>query len=198
MATASALTRQDIEGLYQNLLGRRGDEEGINYWLTRTDLTPMQIAAQMSAMNGVQDSGYGYLLGDATYAPYLNNALLDKDQIEANRILKQSQLEANQQVQGGIYDTQRRDASYNVTRDYQNRGMSRSSGAAFGQARERSRVDQMQSAYDLGITNQINDVNFGASNDQAQVARGIQTEGQRALREATKKSYADAYSIANA
>ena len=151
--------RDEINRIYYEKLGRTDpDQEGLDYWMGRDDLSLDQLQRAIVANSpmadklGVEDGGNvnSDLLADSQYSTFLRNMNFNESQIQSS--LSAATEAAARRIQGGKagYDRQRQQGQEQIDGSYEAR-QNRSGKRLVDLSRRRADVDRNQLTFETGI-----------------------------------------------
>lgn len=151
MADRSSLINQ----IYYQELGRlQADQQGLEYWNSRSDLTDEELRRQIRGGAGIQgESVVAPLMADQSYAAFLRKMQFDESAIQSS--LQAAQEAAARRIQGqkATYDFQRQKGAEGIDRSYESR-QNRSGRRLTDLAENRTQIDRSQLQFETGVNEQ--------------------------------------------
>lgn len=180
MADRSSLINQ----IYYQELGRlQADQQGLEYWNSRSDLSDEELRRQIRGGAGIEGASVVQpLLADQSYAAFLRKMQFDESSIQSS--LQAAQEAAARRIQGqkATYDTQRDQTKRNVQQGFESRGMFRSGGHLKQQNEGRTAIDRSQLQFETGVNEQKASMERDAATQIADMRRA-NAEQQLAARD---------------
>lgn len=163
-----------VSDIYHQELGIAApDEAGLNYWAGQGQLDEGGLREWISkAGKGSGPSGIGKQVSeDPRLAAFLRGQRLDENEINSSLQAARSLAKQRIEAQRPAYDLQRKQATSNVNREAESRGMFRSGGRLKSLNDRRSSIDLGQRQFESNVQTGLADTERSAASDIARLRR---------------------------
>lgn len=141
-----------INQIYYQELGKlEADQEGLDYWNTKSGLSDADLRAAIRHSAGMAGKSVNEpLMADSDYAAFMRKMQFNESQIQSS--LQAAQEAAARRIQGqaGQYDLQRKQGAQNIDESYGAR-QNRAGGRLVDLSNQRTAVDLQQRQFESGI-----------------------------------------------
>lgn len=159
--------RDYVKAIYEQQLGREADYEGLNYWIEQRNLQGNDLIRQMRESAGLDNT----LFQDPAYAAFERQRMQQDGTIEADRLARLREIDAQRQLAGATYDRNLQIGLENVDDKAEARGMYRSGGRTKSRQELATAIANERGAAELQSSSQAADVNRAAAADRAELSR---------------------------
>lgn len=184
--------RTTIDNLYQELLGRQADKAGMDHWdQSKLDAKGIRDWIMRSDEYKSRNGGGG---GDSVfqssplYQQWVRRQALEESNITGARDSAIAGLNQQMATRRGTYDLERRQGANRINKDFESRGMFRSSGRHRQIGEVNTEVGLRQNQFESGINQQIMDERRKAAGEIARTRSDLAERRLQAANEASRQS----------